>query len=47
MQADAYAGFNGLYKPSRKPGPIIEVGCWAHAPRDWLRKVGEDVTETL
>ena len=22
MQADAYAGFNRLYEPSRKPGPI-------------------------
>jgi transposase len=33
LQADAYAGFNTLYKPERKPGPIIEAGCWAHARR--------------
>jgi transposase len=33
MQADAYAGFNRLYDPSRKPGPIIEAACWAHARR--------------
>ncbi|HXF52863.1 MAG TPA: IS66 family transposase [Hyphomicrobiaceae bacterium] len=33
MQADAYAGFNGLYGPARKPGPIIEAACWAHARR--------------
>ncbi|MGJ5222428.1 IS66 family transposase, partial [Bradyrhizobium oligotrophicum] len=33
MQADAYAGFNRLYEASRKPGPITEVGCWAHARR--------------
>jgi len=33
MQADAYAGFNRLYEPSRKPGPIVEAACWAHARR--------------
>ena len=36
MQADAYAGFNRLYETSRKPGPIIEVGCWAHARRKYV-----------
>jgi transposase len=33
LQADAYAGFNGLYAPDRKGGPIAEAGCWAHARR--------------
>ncbi len=33
LQADAYAGFNKLYQPNRKPGPITEAGCWAHARR--------------
>ena len=33
MQADAYAGFNGLYLAGRKPGPIIEAACWAHGRR--------------
>ena len=33
LQADAYAGFNKLYEPDRKPGPITEAGCWAHARR--------------
>jgi transposase len=33
LQADAYAGFNALYDPHRKPGPIMESGCWAHARR--------------
>src|SRR6516165_3779396 len=33
LQADAYAGFNRLYQPERKPGPITEAGCWAHARR--------------
>lgn len=31
MQANAYAGFNRLYEAGRKPGPIVEVACWAHA----------------
>jgi len=36
MQADAYAGFNRLYEVHRKPGPIIEAGCWAHARRKFF-----------
>jgi transposase len=36
MQADAYAGFNRLYEASRKPGPIIEALCWAHARRKFF-----------
>jgi transposase len=33
LQADAYAGFNDLYAPGRKPGPITEAACWAHGRR--------------
>jgi transposase len=34
LQADGYAGFEGLYNPARtKPGPITEVACWAHCRR--------------
>src|SRR5712672_3684540 len=33
LQADAYAGFNTLYVADRKPGPITQAGCWAHARR--------------
>jgi transposase len=33
MQADAYAGFNGLYVVGRKPDLIIEAACWAHGRR--------------
>jgi transposase len=33
LQADAYAGFNELYKPDRQGGAIIEAACWAHARR--------------
>ena len=36
MQADAYAGFNRLYEANRKPAPIVEVACWAHARRKFF-----------
>ena len=36
MQADAYAGFNRLYEAGRKPGPIVEASCWAHARRKFF-----------
>ena len=36
MQADAYAGYNGLYARGRKPGPIIEAACWAHGRRKFF-----------
>jgi transposase len=36
MQADAYAGFSRLYEVDRKPGPIIEAACWAHARRKFF-----------
>ena len=36
MQADAYSGFNRLYDPRRKGGPIVEAACWAHARRKFF-----------
>src|SRR5260370_13212386 len=33
MQADAYAGFTTLHQPTRKPRPITDAACHAHAPR--------------
>jgi transposase len=33
LQADAYAGFNSLYRSDRKGGPITEAPCWAHGRR--------------
>ena len=36
LQADAYAGFNTVYRPERMPGPIIEAACWAHARRKFF-----------
>ena len=36
LQADAYSGYNKLYGADRKPGPILEAGCWAHARRPFF-----------
>src|SRR5213592_4550368 len=36
FQADAYSGYNKLYAPDRKPGPILEAACWAHARRPFF-----------
>ncbi len=36
LQADAYAGYNTLYEPHRKPGPILDALCWAHARRKFF-----------
>ena len=36
LQADAYAGFGGLYKPARPGGAVTEALCWAHARRGFF-----------
>lgn len=36
LQADAYAGYNRLYLPDRKPGPVTEALCWSHARRKFF-----------
>jgi len=36
LQADAYGGFNDLYRVDRKPGPITEAACWAHGRRKFF-----------
>jgi transposase len=36
LQADAYAGYNDLYDPKRRPGPITEAMCWAHSRRKFF-----------
>jgi hypothetical protein len=47
LQADAYAGYNRLYKWPRRPpcgepaaaaGPIVEAACWAHARRPFFAR---------
>lgn len=36
LQADAYSGYNGLYDPARKAGPITPALCWSHARRGFF-----------
>jgi transposase len=36
LQADAYDGYNKLYLVDRKPSPIREAACWAHARRKFF-----------
>ena len=36
LQADAYAGYNALYKPGRPPGAITRALCWSHARRHFF-----------
>jgi hypothetical protein len=36
LQADAYAGYNGLYDPARSQGAIRPALCWAHARRKFF-----------
>jgi transposase len=36
LQADAYAGFNDLYVPTRQSGPVAEAACWAHGRRKFF-----------
>jgi transposase len=43
LQADAFDGYNQLYRPGRTPGPIREAACWSHARRPFF--VMADVEE--
>jgi hypothetical protein len=36
LQADAYAGFNTVYRPERLGGPITEATCRAHGRRKFF-----------
>ncbi|SOD93273.1 Transposase [Caenispirillum bisanense] len=36
LQADAYGGYGKLYGADRRPGPILEAACWAHARRPFF-----------
>jgi len=33
---DPGGGFNGLYDPTRSPGPITEAACWSHGRRKFF-----------
>jgi len=36
MQADAYSGYGELYAAQRRPAPVLEAACWAHARRKFF-----------
>lgn len=36
LQADAYGGYNDLYRTDRAPGPVTSALCWSHARRKFL-----------
>jgi transposase len=44
LQADAYGGYNDLYKGDRRPVPIIEAACRSHGRRKFF--VLADVAKT-
>jgi transposase len=44
FQADAYGGYNDLYRADRRPGPIMEAACWSHGRRNFF--VLADITKT-
>jgi transposase len=36
LQADAYGGYEQLYRSIRPTGPILEAACWAHSRRKFF-----------
>ena len=36
LQADAYAGYNALFRTGRSPAPLTRALCWAHARRKFF-----------
>ncbi|MBD3766014.1 MAG: IS66 family transposase [Rhodobacterales bacterium] len=36
LQADAYGGYNDLYRGDRDPGPVLSALCWSHARRKFF-----------
>ena len=36
LQADAYGGYNGLYRHDHKPAPVLSALCWSHARRKFF-----------
>ena len=43
LQADAYRGHDGLYQSGR----VIEIGCWAHARRQFVEAFMTDTSAAL
>ena len=36
LQADAYAGYNALFRAARSPAPLTRALCWAHSRRKFF-----------
>jgi transposase len=36
LQADAYGGYNDLYRAGRDPAPVLSALCWSHARRKFF-----------
>jgi transposase len=36
LQADAYGGYNDLYRADRRPEPVKSALCWSHARRKFF-----------
>jgi hypothetical protein len=36
LQADAYGGYNPLFKADRDSGPLTQALCWAHSRRKFF-----------
>jgi transposase len=36
LQADAYGGYNDLYRHDHKPAPVLSALCWSHARRKFF-----------
>jgi transposase len=36
LQADAYGGYEQLYRSARPPRPILEAACWSHSRRKFF-----------
>ena len=36
LQADAYGGYNDLYRHNHKPAPVLSALCWSHARRKFF-----------
>ncbi len=42
LQADAYGGYNELYREGRDPAPVLEAACFAHARRKFFELADVD-----
>jgi len=45
LQADAYAGYDGLYREPERG--LLEVGCWAHARRKFFEARGSGLASAM